>query len=79
MRREALRALIRDPARRDDAIATGLGDSDERIVQMALGAAMQNCPPKAARVLIADGVQRSQGLTDLPQPVVVKRVHVAVA
>lgn len=53
VRREALRALIRDPARRDEAIAAGLGDSDERIVRMALGAAMQNCPPKAARALIA--------------------------
>lgn len=53
VRREALRALIRDAARRDEAIAAGLGDSDERIVRMALGAAMQNCPPKAARALIA--------------------------
>jgi hypothetical protein len=53
VRREALRALIRDAARRDEAIAAGLGDSDERIVRMALGTAMQNCPPKAARALIA--------------------------
>ncbi|MZQ45493.1 DUF1488 domain-containing protein, partial [Escherichia coli] len=27
---------------------------------------------------IADGVQRSHGLEDLPQPVVVKRAHIAV-
>jgi len=33
----------------------------------------------AARVLIADGVQRAHGLEDLPQPVVVKVVHIASA
>ena len=53
VRREAFRALIKDPASRDDAIAAALGDTDERIVRVALGAAMTNCPPKAARTLMA--------------------------
>jgi hypothetical protein len=53
VRREAFRAMIREPATRDEAIASALGDSDERIVRLALGSAMNNCPPKAARTLIA--------------------------
>jgi hypothetical protein len=53
VRREAFRAMIREPATRDEAIASALTDSDERIVRLALGAAMNNCPPKAARTLIA--------------------------
>lgn len=53
VRREAFRAMIRDGAARDDAIAMALGDSDERIVRLALGAAMANCPPRAARTLMA--------------------------
>jgi hypothetical protein len=53
VRREAFRAMIREPATRDEAIASALTDSDERIVRLALGAAMNSCPPKAARTLIA--------------------------
>jgi hypothetical protein len=53
VRREALRALIKDPVERDDAIATALGDPDERIVRVALGAAMTNCPPRPAKTLLA--------------------------
>jgi hypothetical protein len=53
VRREAFRAMIRDPQGRDEAIATALGDPDERIVRLALGSAMSNCPPKAARALLA--------------------------
>ena len=52
VRREAYRALIRIPAERDEAIAAALGDPDERIVRLALGAAMTSCPPRAARVLM---------------------------
>ena len=52
VRREALRSLIKDPADRDDAIATALADPDERIVRMALGSAMSNCPPKAAKTVL---------------------------
>jgi hypothetical protein len=53
VRREAYRAMIRDSETRDEAIADALGDTDERIVRLALGAAMTNCPPKAARTLLA--------------------------
>lgn len=53
VRREALRSLIKDAMERDEAIATALGDPDERIVRMALGAAMLNCPPRAAKILLA--------------------------
>ncbi len=53
VRREAFRAIIRDPAHRDDTIANALADADERIVRLALGAAMSNCPPKAATILIS--------------------------
>jgi hypothetical protein len=53
VRREAFRAMIRESSSRDDAIASALGDPDERIVRLALGAAMTNCPPRAARTLLA--------------------------
>lgn len=52
VRREALRSLIRNVRTREEAIATALGDPDERIVRLALGAAMTNCPLQAARTLI---------------------------
>ena len=53
VRREALRMLIKVPAMRDMAIAAALADADERIVRLALGAAMMNCPAAAAQILMA--------------------------
>jgi len=53
VRREALRMLIKVPAMRDMAIAAALADADERIVRLALGAAMMNCPAAAAKILMA--------------------------
>jgi hypothetical protein len=53
VRREALRMLIKIPATREMAIAAALADSDERIVRLALGAAMLNCPAAAAQILMA--------------------------
>jgi hypothetical protein len=53
VRREALRMLIKLPATRDMAIAAALADVDERIVRLALGAAMLNCPAEAANILMA--------------------------
>jgi hypothetical protein len=53
VRREALRMLIKLPATRDMAIAAALADVDERIVRLALGAAMMNCPADAANILMA--------------------------
>jgi hypothetical protein len=52
VRREALRMLIKMPATRDQAIAASLSDPDERIVRLALGAAMTNCPAEAATILM---------------------------
>jgi hypothetical protein len=53
VRREALRMLIKVPAMRETAIAAALADPDERIVRLALGASMMNCPPAAAKILMA--------------------------
>ncbi len=53
VRREALRMLIKLPATRGMAIAAALADVDERIVRLALGAAMMNCPADAAKILMA--------------------------
>jgi hypothetical protein len=53
VRREALRALIREPAERDEAIIVALDDPDERIVRVALSAAMTSCPRQAAKTLLA--------------------------
>ncbi len=53
VRREALRMMIRVPETRDVAITTALGDSDERIVRLAIGAAMTNCPSTAAALLMS--------------------------
>lgn len=52
VRREVFRTLLRDPDHRDTAIAEALSDPDERIVRLALGAAMSNCPPTAASALM---------------------------
>src|ERR1019366_803711 len=48
-----LRMLIRIPETRNMAIAAALADVDERIVRLALGAAMMNCPAGAATILMA--------------------------
>lgn len=53
VRREALRMLIKVPESRESAIAAALGDTDERAVRLAIGAAMTNCPPSAAALLRA--------------------------
>lgn len=51
VRREAFRILMRAPATRDDAITQALSDVDERVVRLAMGAAMNNCPAPAAKLL----------------------------
>ncbi len=53
VRREAIRMMLRSPASRDAAIVTALADSDERIVRLAIAAAMTNCPSGAASLLMA--------------------------
>ena len=52
VRREALRILLKSPSSRDDAITQAVSDPDERLVRLALGAAMNNCPAQAASVLM---------------------------
>jgi hypothetical protein len=51
VRREALRILMRRSTDRDDAITQALADGDERVVRLAMGAAMTHCPPQAAAIL----------------------------
>jgi hypothetical protein len=53
VRREALRILMKTPATRDEAISQALSDADDRLVRLAMGAAMNNCPPPAAKLLMA--------------------------
>ena len=49
VRREAVRMLLRTASagQRDAAILTALGDPDEQVVRLALGAAADACPPAA--------------------------------
>jgi hypothetical protein len=53
VRREALRMMLKRPETRDGAITVALSDPDERVVRLALGASMTNCPPGPARILMA--------------------------
>ncbi|MCC7194403.1 MAG: hypothetical protein IT356_02480 [Gemmatimonadaceae bacterium] len=53
VRREAYRSLLRSSGARDRAIVNALADPDERIVRLAIGAAMADCPPSASRALLA--------------------------
>lgn len=52
VRREAFRVLMKTPATREEAIALALSDADERVVRLAMGAAMNNCPAAAASLLM---------------------------
>ncbi|HLS47015.1 MAG TPA: hypothetical protein VK012_00730, partial [Gemmatimonadales bacterium] len=47
VRREAMKLMLQSPAHRAEAIERGLGDSDERIVTMALTSALEDCPGDA--------------------------------
>jgi hypothetical protein len=51
VRREVLRVLLRSASTRSEAIVRALADGDERVVRMAIGAAMSACPPEAAGIL----------------------------
>ena len=53
VRREALRMMLKRPETRDGAITAALSDPDQRVVRLALGASMTNCPPGPARILMA--------------------------
>jgi hypothetical protein len=53
VRREAMRLMIKDPATRDASITAALGDPDERVMRLALGAVMQGCTAGQAAVLMS--------------------------
>jgi hypothetical protein len=45
--------MLKRPETRDGAITAALSDPDQRVVRLALGASMTNCPPGPARILMA--------------------------
>jgi hypothetical protein len=51
VRREAIRILTGIPSTRERAICAGLDDSDERVVRVALQAALERCPLSAVAIL----------------------------
>jgi hypothetical protein len=53
VRREAARLLIKHPMYREQTVTAALGDPDERVVRLALGAAMQGCTAAQAAVLMS--------------------------
>ncbi len=53
VRREATRLLIKHPSYREQTITSALGDADERVVRLALGAVMQGCTAAQAAVLMS--------------------------
>lgn len=63
VRREAIKLLLKDPARREQGITLGLRDSDDRTVLLALNEAAASCPP-AVLPIIMNRVDRD----DIPAP-----------
>jgi hypothetical protein len=53
VRREALRVAFRLPALRDAALAAGLADDDQRVLRVAVTAALDRCPSAVVRQLVA--------------------------
>ncbi|HEX7940495.1 MAG TPA: hypothetical protein VF488_01750, partial [Gemmatimonadaceae bacterium] len=53
VRREAIKLALRLPARRDEAVCTGLEDRDEQIVSIAVRAAAEGCPARALPIILA--------------------------
>ena len=51
VRREAARLLLRMPARREQALLSALADPDPGVTQIALAAALEQCPAGAALVV----------------------------
>ncbi|HEY9449662.1 MAG TPA: hypothetical protein VIQ60_07895 [Gemmatimonadaceae bacterium] len=52
VRREAVRLLVKQAAERDAAICAALRDSDEQVVRLALGAALEQCPDDALEIIV---------------------------
>jgi hypothetical protein len=53
VRREAIKLLVKLPMGRARAIVAGLADSDERTLLLALGEALEDCPPEALPLIKA--------------------------
>jgi len=51
VRREALKVSLKVPAERERALLSALRDPDLRMVRLALGAALEDCPPAALTIV----------------------------
>jgi hypothetical protein len=58
VRREAARLLLRIPELRERSMITALGDSDERVLFIALNGALEHCSAGAARLIMRRVEQR---------------------
>jgi hypothetical protein len=52
VRREAIKLMLQRPPVRERALLLALGDSDRQIVHVGLAAALEDCPPPVAAVLV---------------------------
>jgi hypothetical protein len=53
VRREAIRILLRDVAKRERAVCHALADEDPRTVQLGLNAALEQCPETAIPLVVS--------------------------
>jgi hypothetical protein len=53
VRREALKMMLKIPAMREDAIIAGVTDMDDKVLRMALSAAMNACPVAALQPVMS--------------------------
>jgi hypothetical protein len=53
VRREAIKLLLKNPSGRARAIVAALGDPDDRTLLLALGEALEDCPPEAIPLIKA--------------------------
>src|SRR5699024_4602295 len=73
-RREAIKVMLCSRSHRGEALEIGARDPDARVLAMALGAALGECPPSL--VPLADSLARSERL-DMELRVLAVRVLVA--
>ncbi|HEY9516888.1 MAG TPA: hypothetical protein VIQ74_14515, partial [Gemmatimonadaceae bacterium] len=52
VRREAVRLLVKQAAERDAAICAALRDSDDQVLRLALGAALEQCSDDALEIVV---------------------------
>ncbi len=56
VRRQAVTVCLRSDALRDRAVCSAIADSDERIIQMGLNAALESCPEAAVPLVVQKAV-----------------------